>query len=69
MLVSGHGQFLDIELIQNVGLQLVDVIETLLIFVDDDQFRKRVLHWHCLSVSNNATKLDHTLHPRIESIK
>ena len=63
MLVSGHGQLLDIELVQDVSLQLSDIIEALLIFVDDDQFRKWVLHRHRLTVTNNATQLDNTLHP------
>ena len=32
MLVSGHGQLLDVELVQDVALELVDVVETFLKF-------------------------------------
>ena len=32
MLVSGHGQLLDVELVQDVTLELVDVVETFLKF-------------------------------------
>ena len=36
-----------------------------LIFVDDNQFRQRILDRHCFPVTNDATKFNHALHSEI----
>jgi len=40
-----------------------------LIFVDDDEFRQRVLDWHRLAIPHHSSKLDHALHPEKEKIR